>query len=579
MSLLIPWSAPSPALGAGPATADGPERTFIRRFAFVAAGAAVVFCALGVAGWIVTHSKPELVHPNLVSLPPVSALLLLVLSGCLFRRLRRAAWEQTSWLEVGVATLVALSGVFGLACHLGEGNPVWDRVLASVSPELGVTMLAQVRSGTALMFCFSGVAVLLSISRRRALRTAVGVLGAVIALAGFLAIVGFCHGVHPSLRAGVPVISGPAAAVFAPLGLAVMMMAGPGHFLVRSWTGHTVRARLLRTFVPLTAATVMTADILMTWSQGRAKESVALVTASTNLVFTVITVLMAVKAAHTLGRELDTAERRLQQAKDELEARVQERTRELQEANRRLQDELATRQRMEELLQSFSRRLMEAQETERRNLARELHDEIGQVLTAVKVNLQVIERGGPHLQAGSLDESIKAVERAMKQVRNLSLDLRPSVLDDFGLVPALEWFIERMGQRAGWQTKLVAEPKEMRPPALIETACYRVVQAALTNTLRHAQAKRVRVELHAREGQLDLLIQDDGTGFDVPAALERTRRGASLGLLSMQERAWLVGGRIQLESQPGQGTTIQVAFPLDKPRPEESLTQPEPLVT
>ena len=276
--------------------------------------------------------------------------------------------------------------------------------------------------------------------------------------------------------------------------------------------------------------------------------------------------IMAVKASQTLGREIEGAERRLQEAKDELETRVTERTAELRQANTQLEAELGTRQHMEEMLQSFSRRLMEAQESERRNLARELHDEIGQVLTAVKVNLQVIQRGPADFQASHLDESIKVVERAMKQVRDLSLDLRPSVLDDFGLVPALEWFLERVGQRAGWKTTLVTEPKEMRPPALIETACFRVAQAALTNTLRHASATHVRVEIREQARQLDLTIQDDGAGFDVPAALERTRRGASLGLLSMQERAWLVGGRIDINSQPGQGAIIHVVFPLEKPR-------------
>ena len=111
-------------------------------------------------------------------------------------------------------------------------------------------------------------------------------LGAGVASAGLLAIVGFCHGVHPAEKGGAALISGPAAVVFALLGVAVMMLAGPDHWLVRSWTGASVRARLLRTFVPLTAATVMISDVLMTWSQGRARVDVALVTACASLVFT-----------------------------------------------------------------------------------------------------------------------------------------------------------------------------------------------------------------------------------------------------------------------------------------------------
>ena len=576
MNLLEESRVGGSPLGSPTAEGDQPERAFIRRFAFAAAGAAVVFCAWGVAGWILTSSKPDWVHTNLVSLPPASALVLLLLSGCLFRRLRQVAWNQTKGLEVGVGIVVTISGVIGLTCLWLDTRPIPESEIGLASGSWTHLVLTQVRSGTSLLLCLSGAAVLLSGSQARLVRTLVGILGAFTSLSGFLALVGFCHGVEPAGPGGHLLISGPAAAVFALLGLAVMMMAGADHFLVRSWTGNTVRARLLRTFVPLTAATVMGSDILMTWSQGRAKESMALVTASASLVFTSLTVLMAIKAAQVLGRELDLAETRLQEAKDELETRVAERTRELQEANRRLQDELVTRQRMEELLQSFSRRLMEAQETERRNLARELHDEIGQVLTAVKVNLQVIQRGAATAQASQLEESVRAVEQAMKQVRNLSLELRPSVLDDFGLVPALEWLIERMGQRAGWQTTLVAEPREMRPPALIETACYRVVQAALTNTLRHAQATRVRIEVRERGGHLELRVEDNGAGFEVAAALERTRRGASLGLLSMQERAWLVGGVIHLRSQPGQGASIEASFPLTKPRPDETLPAPNP---
>ena len=568
------------SLGSPAAGGDESERAFIRRFAFAAAGAAVVFCAWGVAGWILTRSKPDWALTHLISLPPASALLLLLLSGGLFRRLRRADWNRTSGLEVGVGIVVTIFGLIGVAGQWWEPGPAAAgqtglSAAAWVNAVLAV-VLAQMEWGTSFLLCLSGAAVLLSGSQTRVLRTLVGILGAFIALSGFLALVGLFHGVQPAGPAGHALISGPAAAVFALLGLAVVMMAGSDHFLVRSWTGESVRARLLRTFVPLTAATVMGSDILITWSQGQAKESVALVTASASLVFTGITVLMAIKASQVLGRELDLAEKRLQAAKEELETRVAERTRELQEANRRLQDELGTRQRMEELLQSFSRRLMEAQETERRNLARELHDEIGQVLTAVKVNLQVIQRGATAAQSSQLEESVRAVEQAMKQVRNLSLELRPSVLDDFGLVSALEWLTERMGQRAGWHTTLVAEPREMRPPALIETACYRVAQAALTNTLRHAQATRVRVEVRERGDTLDLRIEDNGAGFDVAAALERTRRGASLGLLSMQERAWLVGGVIQLHSQPGQGTTIEASFPMTKPRPDEILPEPKP---
>jgi len=250
------------------------------------------------------------------------------------------------------------------------------------------------------------------------------------------------------------------------------------------------------------------------------------------------------------------AEEALRQACDELEARVRERTAELGAANAALQAE-------QERLQLLSRQLLTAQETERRRLSRELHDEIGQVLTAVKLNLQTLERSadGP-ARSARLQESMAVVERAVQQVRNLSLDLRPSLLDDLGLVAALRWYLDRQAARAGHQVQLVADPPNLQVPADLGTACFRVVQEALTNVARHAKAKKVCVELHQRNGEVQLTVRDDGAGFDVSAAYRRAARGASLGLLGMQERASLVGGRLDVSSTPSQGTLIRASFPL-----------------
>jgi PAS domain S-box-containing protein len=215
-----------------------------------------------------------------------------------------------------------------------------------------------------------------------------------------------------------------------------------------------------------------------------------------------------------------------------------------------------------EQLQALSRQLLEAQENERRSIARELHDEIGQTLTATKINLQALTQ---RTAASELDltDSIGAVERALQQVRNLSLDLHPSLLDDLGLVPALRWSLDRQAKGAGFTTHFVAAPLETRPPAEIEIACFRVAQEALTNVARHAQAKHVHIELRQRDAvELQLIVRDDGVGFDVRAARERAMQGASLGLLGMEERVRLVGGQIEIESAPGRGAEIRARFPM-----------------
>ncbi len=219
-------------------------------------------------------------------------------------------------------------------------------------------------------------------------------------------------------------------------------------------------------------------------------------------------------------------------------------------------------------LQALTRQLIDSQENERRYLARELHDEIGQVLTAVKTNLQSLQLAiDPQTLRGRLEESIGVVERALGQISDLSLDLRPSLLDDFGLVPALEWYATRQAQRSGFQVSFVAEPEDMRLPPNLETTCFRVAQAAITNIARHAQATQVHVELQQSEKALNLLVRDNGIGFDVPAVLARMAQNESFGLLAMQERVGLVGGRIEFRSAPGCGTEIQVRLPLDPTSP------------
>lgn len=218
-------------------------------------------------------------------------------------------------------------------------------------------------------------------------------------------------------------------------------------------------------------------------------------------------------------------------------------------------------------LQLLSAQLLTAQENERRALARELHDEIGQVLTAVKTNLQGLHllTRSRRLQA-SLDESMGTIDHALQQVRDLSLDLRPSILDDFGLVAALEWYVERLARRSGLPMEIKAHPLQARLQADFETAAFRVAQEALTNVLRHSRAKQASVEIMQRGAELQLKITDDGVGFEVQAAREKAARGASIGLLGMEERVLLLGGKVEIDSAPGQGTVICARFPFKSRR-------------
>jgi len=216
-----------------------------------------------------------------------------------------------------------------------------------------------------------------------------------------------------------------------------------------------------------------------------------------------------------------------------------------------------------ERLETLSRSLLETLENERRYIARELHDEIGQKLTAVRMNLETMQHSSnSQKRRNSTKENITIVESLFEQVRNLSLNLRPSILDDLGLIPALRWYASRIEQEAEITIQHVEDFVDYRLPKEIETACFRVIQETLTNAMRHAKARQVIVELKHNENELKLSVADDGVGFDVKSAQERSALGESFGLLGMQERVMLLGGTIKIESvQPG-GTKIKACFPI-----------------
>src|SRR5262249_5559840 len=138
-------------------------------------------------------------------------------------------------------------------------------------------------------------------------------------------------------------------------------------------------------------------------------------------------------------------------------------------------------------------------------------------------------------------------------------------LDDFGLVPALRWYLDRLARRAGLEARLAADPPGLRAPAAVETACFRIAQEALTNVARHARAGHVAVEIGRAGEGLGMGVREHGVGFDAASTRERLARGAGLGLLGMRERAALLGGRLEVASAPGRGCTVRVAIPLDPP--------------
>jgi two-component system sensor histidine kinase UhpB len=205
-------------------------------------------------------------------------------------------------------------------------------------------------------------------------------------------------------------------------------------------------------------------------------------------------------------------------------------------------------------LEVLSRKLIEAQEAERRAVARELHDDFGQVLTALKLNL--------HQRGRDDTESIELIDGAIVRMRELAQGLRPPLLDEFGLEASLKWYVQREGKRSGLAFELDFAPLDRRAETVVETTCFRVVQEALTNVIRHADAHLVKIQLSERNGDLQLSFCDDGRGFDVAAARKRSNQDGNQGLLNMQERVALAGGDFEIESAPGRGTCVRARLPL-----------------
>ena len=215
-----------------------------------------------------------------------------------------------------------------------------------------------------------------------------------------------------------------------------------------------------------------------------------------------------------------------------------------------------------ERLQILSKRLLEILENERRCIARELHDDIGAELTLMKLNLQNMYLSNSQISRNYIKDNIAIVDRLFQRIHDLSFSLRPTILDDLGLIPALRWYTDRLAQSAKSNIRFIVDLLDHAVPAERETVCFRVAQEALTNIVRHAKAQLVTVELMQEKEQLKLTIRDDGIGFDVESSQNRTARGESFGLLGMQERVILAGGTIEIESMPAKGTEVRVCFPL-----------------
>ncbi len=266
-----------------------------------------------------------------------------------------------------------------------------------------------------------------------------------------------------------------------------------------------------------------------------------------------------------LGRSLERMREALKEsmeaigrANQDLEGRVEQRTRELERLYRELSEREQARARL-------LRKVIGAQEEERKRVARELHDETSQSLTALVMGLETALTTLPQGAARDRLQEIKAIAvRALEELHLLLLDLRPSVLDDLGLMSAIRWCAERHLKPLGIAVRCEFAGLEHRFPPEVETALFRVVQEAVTNIAKHAEAETVLIQCTAAEGQVTIEIEDDGKGFEPQTLTPSREAGTGLGLTGMRERVELLGGTVEIESAPEQGTRIVLSVPLGK---------------
>ncbi len=269
--------------------------------------------------------------------------------------------------------------------------------------------------------------------------------------------------------------------------------------------------------------------------------------------------LLARQAADWIERT--RAEGEVRRARDELDRRVRERTAELNDA-------LAALERQERLRTELLRRVVTVQEEERRRISRELHDEMGQHLTALMLRLQLVKDsvGEDAVVREQLRWLEDAAARIGRDVHRIALELRPTALDDLGLPAALANYAEAWSRRSGVAAEVrVGGLEAQRLPSDVETTVYRAAQEAMTNVLKHAGASRVVITLNRLIGYVSVIIEDDGKGFDGEAAMDSPSAHAGLGLLGMRERVESVGGTLEIESGPGMGTSLLIRIPIEAP--------------
>lgn len=432
----------------------------------------------------------------------------------------------------------------------------------------GAFFAARPSPQTALSFMLIGSSILLLSLRSAGVEGTAQLLALTVLLIVLLAVTGYIF--HLTFFYAISSQTGMAlhtSLAFLLLGTGALF-ARPDRAFMAVVTSDTCGGHLARRLIPATVLTPVLLGVTIVACMRRGLYREAYVVPLFVVASATIFGALIWRSAQTLFRVdagRNRAERELRESHGVLEAMVRERTAELSLLNQTLQAEIIEHKKAEAARAGLLRRLVAAQEEERRRLSRELHDHMGQYLSALTLRLKtlqpfVVEHETARSNLGKLQE---LTDKLADEVHHLAWELRPAALDDLGLQTAMQNYVERWSEQTGVEVDFHSGGLErQRLPPEIETTIYRTMQEAMNNILKHAKASRVSVILERRRASVLFIVEDDGTGFEVESVLSATNDGRGLGLPGMRERVAAVGGTLDIESTKGVGTTVHIKIPL-----------------
>jgi signal transduction histidine kinase len=551
-------------------TIPEPRIPLIASFGLIPRAASVLgifVSCLVLLGWTFNLLTLRSILPGQPQMVPNTAVAFILASVSLWTLGDEQRSQKVSAVGRICALAVLITGVLTLGEYVSGVDFGFDRLLFKHKlQDAGVSFPGRPSPHTAIDFLLVGWALLLiQTSTARAYRVA-QVFALIAALIASMALIGYIYNV--AFLYSISSYTGMAlhtALIFIALSAGILFV-HPENELMSFVLSDTAGGMMVRRLLPATIVIPVVAGGLILFGAREGLYTMAfavpLCVVASILVLTSL-IWRNAWALHCSDTKRKQAEEALRSAYDDLERRVEERTIELSRVNENLRTEIIEHKESETARVQLLRRLVTAQEEERRRISRELHDQTGQHLSALLLGLKTLNKSAGNGQT-SLNKSLRQLqeltERLVEDAHHLAWELRPAALDDLGLEMAISTYVEKWSERNSITLDFHSGLNKCRLPPAVETAVYRIVQEALTNVVKHAQANRVSVMLEHRHDELLVIVEDNGRGF-YPELPFTVKEGGGLGLIGIQERVALVSGKLNIESASGSGATLAIRIP------------------